>query len=211
MTAPKFGLTSLLVLLTVISSVFNCLLSPYVRRLSVLFEKGTPQERNFEYSPIEVPGSFSATVMTLEVPDTQYPMDDHHKWASIVPEKRGFIRLGPDGHPFSIALYHQLHCVNALRFTYVTAREGLFKTEEQRSGAFGHANHCLDVLRHSVLCKTDTTLLPAGSSREASVARRCRNSTQVLEYVHKNQAFWEGIPYTMAPSPQTSKASWDSS
>ncbi|KAJ6590667.1 hypothetical protein DFH09DRAFT_908723, partial [Mycena vulgaris] len=154
----------------------------------------------YSFTPLEVPGSFSSAVKPMEVPDTQYPIVDHHKWASIVPMKRGFIRLGRDGHPFSIALYHQLHCVNALRFTYVTARDGQFKTEEQRSGAFGHANHCLDVLRHSVLCKADTTLLPVGSS-EASVVRRCRNSAQVLEYVYNNQGFWNGIPYTMESPP----------
>ncbi|KAJ6458060.1 hypothetical protein C8R47DRAFT_1227204 [Mycena vitilis] len=141
--------------------------------------------------------------MTMQVPDGDYPIADHRKWASIVPAKRGFIRLGRDGNPFAIALFHQLHCVNTLRFTYVATRDGLYNTGEQRADAFGHSNHCLDLLRHSIMCKADTTLLPVDSS---VVVRRCRNSAEILEYAYSNQAFWDGVPYKMEMRPELS---WD--
>lgn len=137
--------------------------------------------------------------MVFEAPDTHYPLDDDRIWASIVPPKRGFLRLGPDGTPFSLALYHQLHCVNGIRFAYVASRDGLFKTEKMRAESFGHVNHCFDVLRQSLMCKADTTLMLVGASNTTSVTRRCRDWTQVRDFVGSNHAFWRDVPYTPPP------------
>ncbi|KAJ7457393.1 hypothetical protein FB451DRAFT_1047445, partial [Mycena latifolia] len=153
----------------------------------------------YSYNPTEVPGQFSPAAMAIEAPDSAYPIGDNLKWASILPEKRGFIRLGPAGTPFSIALYHQLHCVNGIRYVYVAARDGLFKTPEDRSASIGHANHCFDVLRQSLLCKADTTLMPVGRSNATTIVRRSRNWSQVREFVRSNQGFWKGIPYSTEP------------
>ncbi|KAJ7227601.1 hypothetical protein B0H12DRAFT_1148897 [Mycena haematopus] len=131
--------------------------------------------------------------MVMQTPDTEYPVSHDHKWATIVPPRLGFIRLGPSGTPYSIAMFHQLHCVNGIRFAYRGARDGLFKTPEALAKSFGHANHCFDILRHGVLCRADTTLRAAN---ETAVVRQCgADHAQVREYVTSNQAFWEGIPF----------------
>ncbi|KAJ7174877.1 hypothetical protein C8R46DRAFT_892265, partial [Mycena filopes] len=125
-----------------------------------------------------------------------FPIADDAKWATIVPHHRGFIRLGSSGVPFSIATYHQLHCINTVRFAYRVARDGLFQTAHAREDAFHHANHCVNVLRQALLCKADTTIWAAGEAENATVVtRRCGNSAQVMDFVRENQAFWEGVPY----------------
>ncbi|KAJ6483142.1 hypothetical protein C8R45DRAFT_1148874, partial [Mycena sanguinolenta] len=143
--------------------------------------------------PLEVPASFSPSQMVMQLPDTEYPISNDRKWATIVPPQLGFIRLGPQGTPFSIAMFHQLHCVNAVRFAYRGTRDGIFKTPEARAKSFAHANHCFDLLRHAVLCSADTTLTRAN---ETAAPRHCKaDHAQVREYVASNQAFWEGVPF----------------
>ncbi|KAJ7225116.1 hypothetical protein B0H12DRAFT_1267788, partial [Mycena haematopus] len=146
--------------------------------------------------PLEAPASFGRSAMEMKMPDTEYPVSNDHKSATIVPPRLGFIRLGPTGTPFSIAMFHQLHCVNGIRFAYRGARDGLFKTPEALAKSFGHANHCFDTLRHGVLCRADTTLARARAGYETAVVRQCAaDHAQVREYVTNNQDFWEGVPF----------------
>ncbi|KAF8190962.1 hypothetical protein K438DRAFT_904674 [Mycena galopus ATCC 62051] len=136
--------------------------------------------------------------MIIESPDTDYPVSNDRKWATIVPPQLGFIRLGSEGTPFSIAMFHQLHCVNGIRFAYRGARDGLFKTPEALAKSFGHANHCFDILRHGVLCRADTTLMRPGAGNDSAVVRHCAaNHQEVRDYVASNQAFWEGVAWKM--------------
>ncbi|KAJ7302447.1 hypothetical protein DFH08DRAFT_73561 [Mycena albidolilacea] len=200
MATSKTSLLPLLIILTALSTALNVGL---FRRVSEVSHKlWGPQRHNFEhpYEPGEVPGYFQPAAMTLEAPDTQYPLDDDHKWASIVPNKRGFIRHGAKGVPISISLYHQLHCVNGIRFAYVATRDGLFKTEKARAASFAHVNHCFDLLRQSMLCKSDTTLIPVNASSQAGVTRRCRDWEQVRKFVDENHEFWRDIPYDFHPT-----------
>ncbi|KAJ7127869.1 hypothetical protein C8R44DRAFT_100121 [Mycena epipterygia] len=209
MPPSKSSLLPLLVILTVISTALNVGLLRRV--LLVSHDLSGLGRHNFEYSyePREIPASIRPAAMVFEAPDSQYPLDDDRIWASIVPPKRGFLRLGPDGTPFSLALYHQLHCVNGIRFAYVASRDGLFKTEKMRAESFGHVNHCFDVLRQSLMCKADTTLVPVGASNETSVTRRCRDWTQVRDFVGSNHEFWRDVPYTPPPeATQTRPKSW---
>ncbi|KAJ7274750.1 hypothetical protein C8J57DRAFT_1312680 [Mycena rebaudengoi] len=184
-------------LATALSFFLNFLLFITVWRITgASKELFSPQEPNFQYvkQPQEVPGRFSPTTRVMQDPDSAFAINDDAKWATIVPHRRGFIRLGPDGVPFSIAIYHQLHCMNTVRFAYRVARDGLFKSAHNRDVAFVHANHCFDLLRQTLLCKADATLLPLRSSNETTVARRCGNPAQIMDFVHKNQAFWSGNP-----------------
>lgn len=136
-----------------------------------------------------------------------YPLTDDQRWGSIVPPKRGFIRLGPEGTPFAISLYHQLHCINGVRFAYVAARDGLFKRPVDRNAAFQHVNHCFDVLRQSLLCKADTTLIPTKSHNQTNAIRHCRDWAQVREFVDKNHKFWRDIPFA-STGANISTSSW---
>ncbi|KAJ7440291.1 hypothetical protein B0H11DRAFT_1827955 [Mycena galericulata] len=202
------GVMPILVTLTVISTLFNIALLRRVVEASHELSGPWKHDLDYPYEPSEVPGYFRAAAMTFEAPDTQYPLDDDHIWASTVPPKRGFVRLGPGGTPHAISVYHQAHCVNGIRFAYVASRDGLFKTAEARAAAFGHVNHCFDVLRQSLMCKADTTLMPVGvsSNQTAPVTRRCRDWAQLRDFVDSNHAFWEDVPYTPPPSTDTNEA-----
>ncbi|KAJ7696865.1 hypothetical protein B0H14DRAFT_3039904 [Mycena olivaceomarginata] len=114
-------------------------------------ESRKARPHNFEYThlPLEVPASFSPSTMVMQTPDIDYPVSDDRKWATVVPPHLGFIRLGPDGTPFSIAMFHQLHC-----------------TPEALAKSFGHANHCFDILRHGVCSRV-------GTGNGTEVVRQC--------------------------------------
>ncbi|KAF7357195.1 hypothetical protein MSAN_01314300 [Mycena sanguinolenta] len=190
---------SLLTFATILSCTLNALLMSHVWKISLLPKKlpgAVPHDFEYARQPSEVPTAFSPSSMVVQLPDTEYPISNDRKWATIVPPQLGFIRLGPEGTPFSIAMFHQLHCVNAIRFAYRGTRDGIFKTPEALTKSFAHANHCFDLLRHAVLCRADTTLTRTNAGNETAVARHCAaDHAQVREYVASNQAFWEGVPF----------------
>ena len=78
-----------------------------------------------------------------------YSDDD---WGSIFPKPwYGFMSLGPDNRPFTLSLYHQLHCLDAIRVSFVL----------NGSDAAWHVEHCLRYLRQVILCHADNTVEPA--------------------------------------------------
>jgi len=89
-------------------------------------------------------------------------------WDSLFPAKRGFFKhpiLGPDR--FDFAVYHQLHCLNEFRTAYWNLRKGASPDESASSHAHdahlthpedGHIRHCIDFLRQSLMCTSDTTI-----------------------------------------------------
>ncbi|KAF7333830.1 hypothetical protein MVEN_02339900 [Mycena venus] len=159
--ASSLNFTTLLTFATIVLCTLNALLIARVWKHSVLFrELRTPRPHNFEYTsqPLEVPASFSPSSMIMQIPDSAYPVGNDRIWGTIDPLQLGFIRLGPDGTPFSIAMFHQLHCLNAIRFAYRGARDGLL-TPGALAESFDHVNHCFDIVRHGVLCRADTTLV----------------------------------------------------
>ncbi|KAJ7232234.1 hypothetical protein C8J57DRAFT_1383889 [Mycena rebaudengoi] len=186
-------------LATALSFFLNFLLFITVWRITgASKELFSPQEPNFQYvkQPQEVPGRFSPTTRVMQDPDSAFAINDDAKWATIVPHRRGFIRLGPDGVPFSIAIYHQLHCIEHRSLWRTASREmGCSSQHTIAMLLLSTRTICFDLLRQTLLCKADATLLPLRSSNETTVARRCGNPAQIMDFVHKNQAFWSGIPY----------------
>ncbi|KAJ6632229.1 hypothetical protein B0H10DRAFT_8505 [Mycena sp. CBHHK59/15] len=201
---PSSKLNYLLAVLTVISTALNVSLLPKVIRSSQEIKSSLAHDIEYPYDLREIPGHFRTTAMTFQVPDSAYPLTDDHTWGSLVPPQSGFVQLGPEGTSFSVSLFHQLHCINGVRFAYVAARDGILKTPEARSAAFGHVNHCFHVLRNSLLCKADTTLVPVDSPNRNTI-RRCRDWTQVREFVDSNQEFWRGVPFNMPSDNETSE------
>ena len=66
----------------------------------------------------------------------------------------------PDGGYFgSLTVFHQLHCIwrvqKALYPKYYLAN----LSEEEAFLNLGHSEHCLDVLRQSILCNADTSMI----------------------------------------------------
>ena len=147
-----------------------------------------------------LPVDFEQVAITTESND-RFSVIDDKAWAHLFPPKRGFIRLGSKGRAFAIGLYHQLHCVNSLRFSYTIARDGLVTDPEVLRGKIGHDNHCFQFIRQSIQCKADNSLVPMQTNRNLSLAamgfgsmHRCGNWEQVRRFVVENQAQWESVP-----------------
>ena len=147
----------------------------------------------------KLPVDFEQVAITVE-PNNRFSLIDDEAWAATFPPKHGFSRLGPEGRAFAVALYHQLHCVNALRFSYTVARDGLETDPEILRNKVGHDNHCFQFLRQSIQCKADNSLVPISTNHNASLAsmgfgvtHRCRNWEQVKQFIYDNDAKWEGV------------------
>ena len=101
------------------------------------------------------------------------------EWAALFPPGGGFMRLGPEGRPFVLTLYHQLHCLDRIRHAI----------GEKHSTQ--HVHHCFNYLRQLVLCEADATLeptAPGGDSRSAypTGERTCTDWEHVYEIAEKN-------------------------
>ena len=133
----------------------------------------------------KLPVDFKQVAITIE-PNDCFSLIDNEAWAATFLPKHGFSRLGPEGRAFAVALYHQLHCVNAHRFSYTIARDGLVTDPEILRKKVGHDNHCFQFLQQSIRCKADNSLMPIPINHNASLASmgfgitcRCRNWGQV--------------------------------
>ncbi|EIW81726.1 hypothetical protein CONPUDRAFT_54070 [Coniophora puteana RWD-64-598 SS2] len=123
--------------------------------------------------------------------DTRYDLDSAETWRSLVPPKTaGFVHLGEDATPYSVSMYHSLHCL-------ATIRRAL-------SEADNHSDHCFDYLTQLLSCKADSTLeqivqpqgmdndgnksaVPAWAGSGSGVVHRCRDWTQIRSFVEKNR------------------------
>lgn len=134
-------------------------------------------------------------------------MDDT-AWAETLPGKRGFVRLGPKGRSFAIALYHQIHCVNALRFSYTVARDGLVTDPDALKKKIPHDNHCFQFLRQSIMCRADNAIVPLRRNTTSlaaqgfGTAHRCGNWADIRRFVLENDAFWNGKPFDVSEGVQ---------
>ncbi|MCJ1315341.1 hypothetical protein MMC15_000658 [Xylographa vitiligo] len=126
-------------------------------------------------------------------------------WEDLFPKGKGYVSMQsieavgsvPDfvkdvysdgsGH-FCVALFHQLHCLYLIRNGFYEALDG---TTTDR---MGHALHCFEYLRQSILCAADTTLEPFRSRFEDSEGNgvdgmaslhQCRNFDQVYDWAER--------------------------
>jgi len=133
--------------------------------------------------PSSLPFDLRPVALTMEKTH-RYSLTSASDWGSLFPAGNGWVRLGPDGRQFAVSMYHQLHCLNAMRHALVQAREvaGLHfddpsSVKEQGNAtshthgrrarmllpetplqAFSHADHCFNYLRQAILCAADTTI-----------------------------------------------------
>ncbi|KZS89248.1 hypothetical protein SISNIDRAFT_497611 [Sistotremastrum niveocremeum HHB9708] len=85
---------------------------------------------------------------------SQDELDDlDYRWKAFSPlPDTGYFHLGELKRPLDLPMYHQLHCIWAMR-------KGLadFSWHHMNDG---HMHHCLNYMRQSILCHADTTLEP---------------------------------------------------
>ncbi|KAI0056929.1 hypothetical protein BV25DRAFT_1995274 [Artomyces pyxidatus] len=110
------------------------------------------------------------------------------EWYHHSPRPYGGIRLGPMNRTFHISMFHQIHCLRLFRET-LTRRGG-------RKIGWGHAQHCIHVLREEILCNPDLTLEPGDFKTRAFTFERqgathtCRNWNAIYDYVDKDWTEW---------------------
>ncbi|KAI1148001.1 hypothetical protein F4825DRAFT_470788 [Nemania diffusa] len=68
------------------------------------------------------------------------------------------IELTEGGYLASLGVYHELHCLRNLRLYLFRDRYYPNVTESQHRYLKGHLDHCLEVLRTSVMCHGTTTI-----------------------------------------------------
>ncbi|KAA1477483.1 hypothetical protein DENSPDRAFT_587909 [Dentipellis sp. KUC8613] len=88
-----------------------------------------------------------------------YPEDTHRyaldtaagakEWRALIPgTSNGTVYLGPRRRPFTIAMFHQLQCLDILRLALV---------DEEHAGD-GLVHHCMNYLRQMSMCQANTHL-----------------------------------------------------
>ncbi|KAH9486103.1 hypothetical protein JR316_0000167 [Psilocybe cubensis] len=90
------------------------------------------------------------------------------EWAAISPQN-GVVHLGPHRQPYTVAMLHQLKCLDVLRGEMVRDRS------ESYAGPSVLVRHCLNYIRQIVMCRGDFEL----------------ESFQFAS--HKNPIDWHGI------------------
>ena len=71
------------------------------------------------------------------------------EWGANVPGN-GLAYLGESKHPFTVAMMHELRCLDIIRDTVVS------DTSTEESSTL--ARHCLNYVRQSIFCRADTHL-----------------------------------------------------
>ncbi|PPJ54953.1 hypothetical protein CBER1_08972 [Cercospora berteroae] len=142
------------------------------------------------------------------------------RWHRLMPRGYGFVpvhepeqyELAPplqyDGLPppdyyYSITVFHQLHCLNAILKTFVEDRTGYsVGGHAKRQEHFHHSRHvlhCFDYLRQSIQCYGDTALEGADEFSIAEgrdkvlvgtsgigTTHMCKNYDQIKKYAEDN-------------------------
>ncbi|TLD15136.1 hypothetical protein PspLS_10596 [Pyricularia sp. CBS 133598] len=71
-------------------------------------------------------------------------------------------RVTGDGYAAAMGIWHELHCLNNLRkllhWDYYGPKYG--GKENPEAFGKGHSDHCIDMIRQSLMCRPDTSLYP---------------------------------------------------
>jgi len=105
----------------------------------------------------------------------------YEEWMGYLPPGAGVVRLGPPtdadmNRAFIVAMFHELHCLQYLRDEFASAT----RPATERKGkepAWGHVQHCLNLLRRAVLCGADTTLERADAEHDVFAQHRGENGS----------------------------------
>jgi hypothetical protein len=152
--------------------------------------------------PVYIP---EAAMNTEWLDDKLYGIYQDAEWASLFPSRSsGMITLGPHNTTFAVAMFHQLHCLDALRYAYAAAKSGKFVWPGNGTHIEEHTHHCLTYLREVILCRADGTLeethpvvaadgtVDQGSDGLNTV-HRCRDWTKVRDYVEENNGWGDVV------------------
>ncbi|KJA18965.1 hypothetical protein HYPSUDRAFT_190337 [Hypholoma sublateritium FD-334 SS-4] len=105
--------------------------------------------------------------------------DAKEEWDQILfsPEGTGRIHLGPNHRTFVLTFYHQLHCIVELKEALVNRNDTYANPE--------HVKHCLQYLRHTLLCQGNDMLEEGDFSEHHFEADRLGSEIECYD--------WEGV------------------
>ncbi|KAJ6584054.1 hypothetical protein DFH09DRAFT_1359971 [Mycena vulgaris] len=146
----------------------------------------TVDDSRFSYRGDDYPHQLPLHIppVALAIEDSErYGLSDLNAYADwrttdLFPRSNGFVKLGPEGRTFGIAMFHQMHCLQRIRTALVQGDPG------------HHTRHCLNLLRQTVLCASDTTLDPLNSAKGTDglgIVHVCRDWQKVYDFVEENQ------------------------
>ncbi|KAJ7741292.1 hypothetical protein B0H16DRAFT_1565254 [Mycena metata] len=147
---------------------------------------GTINDSTFTYKDDDYPNQLPIHVpsVALKIEDSdRYGLSDFNAYADwrttdLFHRGNGFVKLGPEGRTFGIAMFHQMHCLQRIRTAIVQGDPG------------HHTRPCLNLLRQTVLCASDTTLDPLNSAKGTDglgIVHVCRDWEKVYNFVKENQ------------------------
>ncbi|TFK18157.1 hypothetical protein FA15DRAFT_675514 [Coprinopsis marcescibilis] len=116
--------------------------------------------------------------------------DGGAEWAAIVPGGDGIVYLGPEKHPYTISLFHQLRCLDIIR-------QETIKDRQPDEGPSDLGRHCLNYIRQMVTCRGDLEIESFQfASHKNPIDQRgvyeCKDWEAVYHEVEKNQAEYRG-------------------
>ncbi|KAI2642061.1 hypothetical protein GGS21DRAFT_288435 [Xylaria nigripes] len=169
------GLSTIAVLLVICSSISAYFLGKHVERQA------------FESDWFSPPGRIDHTFHYRHQFGMRPGNESQKYWDLVFPRGRGFIQhpvISPEPH--GLTVYHQLHCLDAIRHGYWAARDG---KEPEPKAEPGHVRHCIDYLRQSIMCNADTNLEPIddnlGGVTGFGFSRKCRDIVRVMGWADK--------------------------
>ncbi|KAL7946385.1 tat pathway signal sequence [Trichoderma barbatum] len=107
------------------------------------------------------------------------------------------------GYMASLGFFHQIHCLNMLRkFIYLDYYKETQPSWYTQPYLRGHADHCVDMLRESIMCHGDTTLIVyhwikgyADPVPDFSTIHTCRDPEAILDWMQTNQIILKDAVY----------------
>ncbi|KAL8729370.1 MAG: hypothetical protein Q9166_004763 [cf. Caloplaca sp. 2 TL-2023] len=127
-------------------------------------------------------------------------------WKSIFPEQGGFFKhpvIAPERSAW--AVFHQLHCLNGIRQGYwalhsaATAGDRVDDEDIPMMYSPAHISHCIDLIRHSLMCQPDTTVEvkdpEIGGVTGFGTEHQCKDWEELMRWTREWES-WEQDPRT---------------
>ena len=120
-------------------------------------------------------------------------------WTATIGD--GHVRIGKEQRMFAVAMFHELHCLRAIRGAI---EKGWNNTSHARQA---HILHCYNYLRQWTLCAADATLEPGDFTKRNFTTERigathtCIDWTAAYEMMSEKWSEWDkfriehGIPW----------------
>jgi hypothetical protein len=120
------------------------------------------------------------------------------EWQTLLPSGDGFLYLGPSHQQFSIAMFHQLRCLNVVRGALASIFERPELATPNSDDQPAIVRHCMDYLRQMTLCHADLTMLNVksihrgrGHVKDSDNTHRCKAFNTIYDAAEENYAQYQ--------------------